>query len=117
MSSRGIMVSRRREPPKVVRQLVLWVPENRHVALPDDAHPYRVWTLYGEGRNDPKTQPALPITPFHNHGAFMEDYVHDWNVHWDRKTGKHYLHYASRVMAHSCWILVEYADNNPFGGK
>jgi hypothetical protein len=102
----------RQPPPKVVRQVVLWVPEARLVPLPDDEHPYRVWTLYGEGRSDPNTPPALPITPIHRQGAFMEDYVHDWNV--VRHDRRPHLHYASRAMDHSCWILVEYADRKVF---
>jgi hypothetical protein len=98
------------QPPKVTRQIVLWVPETRLVPLPDDEEPYRVWTLYGEGRNDPKTAPALPITPAHHHGAFMEDMIHDWNVVRVGSDRKPHLRYASRAMDHSCWILVEYAD-------
>lgn len=102
------MAIRRRVEPKVVRQEVLWVPETRLVPLASDQIPYRVWTLYGEGRDDPKVPPTLPILPTHNHGAFMEDKMHDWNVvHPDRKP---HLHYASRVAEHSVWILIEYTE-------
>ncbi len=100
----------RREQPKVSRQIVLWVPETRLVPLPSDEEPYRVWTLYGEGREDPAVPPALPIVPVHNHGAFMEDYIHDWNV--VRASRQPHLHYASRVAEHSVWILIEYAERS-----
>lgn len=98
------MATRRREPPKVARQEVLWVPETRLVVLTSNERPYRVWTLYGEGRDDPKRPPKLPITPVHNHGAFLEDYVHDWNIQQGNV-----LRYYSRAVEHSVWILVEYA--------
>jgi hypothetical protein len=87
----------------------LWVPETRFARLPDDEQPFRVWTLYGEGRDDPKAPPALPIAPTHNAGAFLEDRIHDWNV--TRLDGVPHLRYYSRVMPHSCWVLVEYAEH------
>ena len=99
-----------RPQPKVTRQEVHWVPESRLVPMASDEEPYRVWTLYGEGRNDPKTPPALPITPVHRHGAFLEDYIHDWNI--VRVEKRPHLRYASRAMDHSCWILVEYAERS-----
>lgn len=118
------MAIRRRDPPKVIRQEVFWVPESRLIVLPmkDETpdvpfktaqHPYRVWTLYdlsGESRfGSPDHPPALPIVPIHNHGAFLEDYVHDWNVEFKKGVG-HVLRYYSRVVDHSVWILCEYTS-------
>jgi len=61
------------------------------------------------GRDDPTTPPALPIAPVHNLGAFLEDHIHDWNMQRRAGEGPH-LRYYSRVVAHSCWILLEYAE-------
>lgn len=97
----------RREPPKVIRQQVFWVPDSREIVLPDGEEPYRVWTLYGLGQQ-PDVKPELPISPVHNHGAFLEDYMHDWNIR--RKAGGFVLNYYSRVVKHSVWILCEYVD-------
>jgi hypothetical protein len=57
----------------------------------------RVWTLM----SDPRVEPALPIRPVHNSGAFLEDYMHDWNI-WNGK-----FHYYSRVMDRDTWVLIE----------
>ena len=97
--------------PKVTRQELLWVPETRRVEIQE--HPYRVWTLYGSTSHD--TKPSLPITPVHLNGAFLEDFIHDWNV--DRTGGKLALRYYSRAIESRVWILVEYAENNPFTRK
>ncbi len=87
-----------------LRQEVHWVPESREVTLSSPNRPFRVWTLYGEGRNDPGTPPVLPIAPIHLRGAFLEDFLHDWNM---RGTT---LRYYSRVMQDNVWILVEYKN-------
>jgi hypothetical protein len=98
--------------PKVIRQEVLWVPESRRVPVTE--FPYRIWTLYGH--TDPEVRPALPMTPVHRNGAFMEDYVHDWNVR-SVGTPEMVLTYYSRAMDSRVWILVEYANINPFARK
>lgn len=71
------------------------------VAIPPGAAPDRVWTLYFESDRD--NPPALPFTPVHNSNAFLEDWMHDWNI---GPGGK--LHYASRVIDRDVWILLEY---------
>jgi hypothetical protein len=88
-------------------QRVLWIGEWEKRGMvpgakpvPLDKKPKRVWTLYSH--TDPKKPPKLPITPIHLHGAFLEDYVHDWN--W--RGGKFY--YGSRVMDRPVWVLLEY---------
>jgi hypothetical protein len=58
----------------------------------------RVWTLYENDKNKP---PTLPFSPMHNHNAFIEDRIHDWNI----VNGK--FRYGSRVMDRDVWILVE----------
>lgn len=70
------------------------------IALPDDEVPARIWTLYKELDSDKR--PKLPYHPVHNHNAFAEDYVHDWDVR-DRK-----LHYYSRITETPMWLLLEY---------
>lgn len=110
------MPVRQRVEPKVVRQEVYWIPASKEVVLPikeSEEEPYRVWTLYGhEGWRDPNVRPTLPIKPIHNHGAFLEDFIHDWNVHYRKGVG-FVLGYYSRVVDHSVWILCEYVDRTP----
>lgn len=107
----------RRPEPKVVRQEVHWVDLPLNRAVPLSEHPYRVWTLYGPGRDDPMTPPSLPIAPVHNQGAFLEDYIHDWTYRYHPGQERHLLRYGSRVTNEGTWILVEYADHNPFTRK
>lgn len=64
--------------------------------------PFRVWTLYLEC--NPKRKPEPPVHPVHMGGAFLEDFVHDWNTQGTT------LRYYSRAMDSEVWILVEYAD-------
>lgn len=97
---------RRRHEPKVVRQEVHWVPVSREINITTE--PYRVWTLYGPGQDDPKVTPTLPIQPVHLHGSFLEDYVHDWNWRWTKDGGT--LTYYSRVRQDSVWILLEFTE-------
>lgn len=96
-----------RIPPKVVRQEVVWTPGSPSKVKVSE-YPYRVWTLYNEF--DPKKKPHLPFHPVHNSNAFMEDHVHDWL--WSNGV----LSYHSRVIDKSdgCWLLIEFADENPF---
>lgn len=103
-----------RTEPKVVRQEVRWIPLPTSRCIKLDEHPYRVWTLYGPGRDDPNTPPTLPITPIHQHGAFLEDYLHDWM--YGRHVGKGVFRYASRVTDEGTWVLIEYTDpkENPW---
>lgn len=106
----------RRSEPKVIRQEVHWVPENRRVFMGHKEHPYRVWTLYPH--TDPNVRPELPITPVHHHNAFLEDYVHDWKM-WPDAQRVPYLKYASRAIDNCVWILVEFTDekSNPWTRK
>jgi hypothetical protein len=72
------------------------------VPLPE-GEPDRVWTLFRE--TDENKPPALPIVPAHRVNAFMEDYMHDWNV--DHKGN---FRYASRVTDQPVWVLLEYRE-------
>lgn len=64
----------------------------------------QVWTLYLN--TDPSKPPQLPFFPRHNVNAFMEDYIHDWNVRVFE--GQAYLDYYSRVADRPVWVLLEY---------
>lgn len=85
-----------------------WVPDNtfgrgHFVPVKLDKEPDRLWTLYDE--LDQTREPKLPIIPAHRHGAWAEDYVHDWNFEHDGR-----LRYYTRIMDRSCWILLEFKD-------
>ncbi len=60
----------------------------------------RVWTMFRESDKD--RPPTLPIHPRHRDNAFLEDYVHDWNI-----DNKGRFRYASRVSDRAVWVLVE----------
>lgn len=68
-----------------------------------------VWTLYNE--TDKSKPPRLPFSPAHNHNAFIEDRLHDWNI----VNGK--FRYGSRVMDQDVWILVEMKNGGQRRGK
>jgi hypothetical protein len=93
-------------PRTVLRQEVYWVPENRRVTLSGSYKNMnlRVWTLYNE--TDEAKVPHLPRTPIHHQGAFLEDYLHDWNLR-EKDT---VLVYGSRVLESGTWILVEHME-------
>lgn len=92
---------------KVVRQEILWVPSSRlvEVNFTRDNRPFRVWSLH---ENDPSKKPELPFNPVHHHNAFLEDYVHDWNI--VNIGGKKMLKYYSRVALDNIWILLEFTS-------
>lgn len=88
------------QDPQVINQAVYWVSEDRRFPM-DPAPPgtrYRVWTLYS---TDPNVRPELPMQPVHHHNAFLEDYVHDWNLNGG------VFRYYSRAVHSKVWILVE----------
>jgi hypothetical protein len=66
----------------------------------DGARPKTVWSLYME--TDPEKTPELPYHPKHNVNAFIEDYIHDWNI----TSGM--FRYYSRVTEGGCWVLFEF---------
>lgn len=81
----------------------------------------KIWTIYDEDEmwNYCKFNPITGVEvvkgdlntlqPFHLHGVFLEDYVHDWNI--DKKNNL--LHFYSRVVrqGETINILVEYKED------
>lgn len=100
--------SRIRSEKKVVRQEVVWLDFPVTKTFPTgEEKPFRIWTLFVDGDKDKK--PELPIVPVHNQNAFLEDFVHDWNVQFDRESQRRSIRYYSRVVDRPVWILIEYA--------
>lgn len=100
-------MSTRRQPPTVTRTEVVWIPKSRLVKLPGmkpGKRPFRVWTLYAN-IGDPSNKPGAPVPPTHHVNAFLEDFIHDWNIQ-----GGDTLRYYSRAIESEVWILVEYTD-------
>lgn len=108
--------SGRRQPFVATRQKLVFVkewrpagdqyltPRARPIPYTEPEEPVRVWTLYGH--DDENAPPPLPFSPVHNKNAFLEDYVHDWNIHgWG---DNRFLDYASRVVDRPVWILLEF---------
>lgn len=94
---------------KSVMQKLLWIPpgEDRGaMALTVPPIPYkgqrpnRLWTLLG--CVDPKVKPPIPERLIHLENAFLEDYIHDWNI----RAG--FLHYYSRTTDGGVWVVLEF---------
>lgn len=68
-----------------------------------EGKPKRVWTMFRD--TDENAPPRLPITPQHRVNAFMEDYIHDWNMTSDGR-----FKYFSRVTDEPVWVLLEYDE-------
>lgn len=84
-----------------------WVPDDSFVGgrfkpVPIKEKPHLIWTLYLH--TDKEVKPELPYNPRHHYNAFLEDYVHDWNIYGNM------LKYYTRAMDRSCWILLEFKD-------
>jgi len=68
--------------------------------------PKRVWTLIGQC--DENKPPSLPYTPKHLDNAFLEDYIHDWDLRDRVGSEEKVFHYYSRVSDGSVWLLLEW---------
>jgi hypothetical protein len=94
--------------PAPERQILLWIPFTSKGTL-SIARPVpvnftakeveAVWTLTSS--RDPSIAPVLPIHPVHGHGAFLEDYGHDWTV----RSGN--FIYRSRITDQPIWVMVQ----------
>lgn len=67
---------------------------------PDRKRPRRVWTLFSCQVEAEK--PQLPIVPVARKNAFLESYVHDWDLQGDQ------FHYYSRFSGGGVWLLLEW---------
>lgn len=67
---------------------------------------FQVWTLYGaQTLEQAQAMVAVPLR--HNQGAFIEDYVHDWNMQGDRLvTPDKTFRYYSRVSEKDVPVFV-----------
>lgn len=96
--------------PKKYLQELVWMPKstlpeprmNCSVPFTGSKRPDRLWTLYLH--TDKNQPPSLPFKPIHNENAFIEDYMHDWDI----SNGK--LKYFSRVCFGGVWLLLEFAS-------
>jgi len=94
-----------------MKQSLLWIPIGKPVEWNDelvkvDPVPYkgkkptRLWTLFEELYSNKR--PNLPFKPVHHQNAFIEDYIHDYDI----KDG--FLRYYSRVSSGGNWVLLEF---------
>jgi hypothetical protein len=92
-----------------MKQELLWIPIGRDLggeSLVCDPVPYagkkpsKVWTLFME--EDPDKKPELPYHPAHLQNAFIEDWLHDWDL-----VGGMFKYY-SRVSEGGVWLLLEF---------
>jgi hypothetical protein len=98
----------RSPPTPSKRQLLLWIPfaskGSMSIARPIPVNftakeVDEVWTLTSS--RDPSITPVLPLHPVHGHGAFLEDYGHDWTV----RAGN--FIYRSRITDQPAWVMVQ----------
>lgn len=95
-----------------MRQSLLWIPIGKPFG-PDDSlflridpipykgeKPKRLWTLYEDVYSN--VRPILPYHPVHNFNAFLEDYMHSWNIF------NGYLDYYSHISNGGTWALLEF---------
>lgn len=95
----------------MTRQALVWVPTkdfqvSGRFIIPlgplASPRPDRVWTLSARTESEP---PELPFVPIHLHGAFLEDYLHDWKISGGS------LFYGSRLRADGqVWLLLEWEE-------
>ncbi len=89
-----------------MRQELIWMPKGIDVGAPclrcrldyNGERPKRLWTILGQEK------PILPMIPSHGVNAFLEDYIHDWDI----VNGK--LQYYSRISEGECWLLLEFEN-------
>lgn len=101
-----------RPPVLITKREMVWIPAapsereiSKFCRARIEGRAYRVWTLRGEGMDDPARRPALEgFIPRHNANAFMEDHLHDWRQDGDT------LVYYSRVTSGGVWVLVEFSE-------
>jgi hypothetical protein len=77
------------DPDEVGHPVVEW-------PWPGRQRPERVWTLLAP------EAPRLPIVPKHQHNAFLEGYMHDWDLVGGA------FHYYSRLSGGGVWLLLEW---------
>ena len=91
------------------KQSLIWIPlgkpinEDHYKVDPipyKGEKPKKLWTLYEELYSN--RRPQLPYKPVHLVNAFLEDYVHDWDIN------NGFLHYYSRVTNGGNWALLEF---------
>ena len=98
-----------KKSPKLVRQdlkFMTWEKNDKLITKgkfrPEPFTEVRPTYIHSLPQYDAKKKPELPIRTRHGENSFMEDYVHDWNILGGQ------LHYFTRVMNRSCWILLEW---------
>lgn len=93
-----------------MKQELLWIPEGvdtgAFAKLCRVAYtgpkPARVWTLLNECAQ--LIPPIMPFVPKHHHNAFLEDYMHDWDI----RQGM--FHYHGVARDGNNWILLEFEE-------
>jgi hypothetical protein len=97
---------------RLLKQELIWIPigkpyddndtEKVKIApiLYNGEKPKYLWTLINEVYSNKK--PQLPIKPIHFENAFLESYIHDWDI------VENYIHYNSSASYGGNWILLEF---------
>jgi len=95
------------QEPKVISRIAVWAPTAPCRGLlvkGPTKRPFRLWTMYDH--MDHGRPPSTLKSPQHNHGAFLEDHIHDWVC---RMTDEGLLlNYYSRVIDQPVWLLLEF---------
>ena len=85
-------------------QILIWIPKGAKSITYKGKKPKWLWSLIGEKKEEKK--PKIPFIPIHRKNAFLEDYLHDWDIISNK------LIYRSRFSDGGHWLLLEYGEYN-----
>jgi len=98
-----------------MNKIFVYIPENgsncriKHkLPIRLSRRPIQLWSLY-ENTNEKEKPSEETINLSHRKGAFLEDYVHDYN--WDISEPD-ILRYYSRITTGNIWICLLIDDGN-----
>ena len=94
-----------------IKQQLIWIPIGKPINEDSDIikvdpipysgkKPQKLWTLFDELYSNKK--PQLPYKPIYNINAYIESYVHDWDIR------NNHLFYYSRNSNGGTWALLEF---------
>ncbi len=98
-----------------MNKIFFYIPENgsnsrieHELPVSLSKRPTQLWSLY-ENTNKKEKPSEENVKLFHGKGAFLEDYVHDYD--WDISK-PNILRYYSRITTGGIWICLLTNDEN-----
>jgi len=88
--------------PKPKRHLI-FLPKD--IVVQEGQHVEMLWLVASDEQNGKPTKPLKGYHLKHHYTAFLEDRMHDWDIHNDEK-GKPYLSYAGSGTRGEVWLII-----------